>query len=238
MDDIVELVELPDVAAQPLVHPLDLAVSRGRFRSGWLVGVLSAPAVGLLVGVIAWRLGAGYVIPVIAGVSLVLIGSFARDHLIEESWAYIPRRRQDRLRALPPLSELAAGAVSGGAIVIAAKLAAPALIRTDIPIGVSEFVLGAAGAVAVLVALDVASSLTLHRGSYVGRPWYALPIAIGVVLAVVVGRDVLATAGASMLSIDAPMGAAMMFAAGAAVAVWRGLRARRDHGSARSVARA
>ena len=45
MNDINELVELPDPAVQPLVHPLDLPRGRRLFRSSWLVGVLTSPPV-------------------------------------------------------------------------------------------------------------------------------------------------------------------------------------------------
>lgn len=226
MSEMEELVTLPDPAVQPLVHPIDLPEIRADYRFGWLIGLLSAPAVGLAVGVLAWRLGAGYVIPVIAGVSLVAIGAWVRRARMDDAWAHIPRRRQDRERVLPGTWELADGIVSAVAIVFAAALAAPALVTPDIPAGVREFVLGAAGAVAVLVALDLVASLTLRRGSFVDRPWYAPPIVVGVAIAAVIGAGVLATPGTSLLTRDAGLGAAMMLAVGAAIGLW-GLRSPR-----------
>jgi hypothetical protein len=223
MSELEEVVQLPDPAVQPLVHPIDLAETRGDYRFAWLVGVLSGPAVGLAVGVMAWRLGAGYVIPVVAGLSLVAIGAWARRARLEEAWAYIPRRRQDRARVLPRVWDLADGIVSAVGIVIAALLAAPALVTPDIPAGVREFVLGAAAAVAVLVALDLVASITVRRGSFVDRPWYASPIVVGVAIAALIGAGVLATPGTSLLTRDAGLGAAMILAVGAALGLW-GLR--------------
>jgi hypothetical protein len=220
MSEMEELVRLPDPLVQPLVHPVDLPETRGNYRFGWLVGVLAAPAVGLAVGVLAWRLGAGYVIPVVAGLSLVVIGAWVRRARMDDAWAHIPRRRQDRERVLPRTWELADGIVSAVAIIVAAALAAPALVTPDIPAGVREFVLGAAAAVAVLVAIDLIASITLRRGSFVGRPWYALPIVVGVVVAAVIGASVLGTPGTSLLTRDAGLGAVMMLAVGAAIAAW------------------
>jgi hypothetical protein len=43
MNDINELVDLPDPAIHPLVHPLDLPQARRPFRTAWLVGALTSP---------------------------------------------------------------------------------------------------------------------------------------------------------------------------------------------------
>jgi hypothetical protein len=46
--DVTELVELPDPATHPLVHPLDLPQARRPFRTAWLIGALTSPPVGAL----------------------------------------------------------------------------------------------------------------------------------------------------------------------------------------------
>jgi hypothetical protein len=227
MVDVTELVELPDLATRPLVHPLDLTETSDRYRFGWLIGVFTSPAVGLLVGVIAWRLGAGYVVPVIAGLSLVGLGALASRFQRDETWAYIPRRRQDRGRAMPPAWELVAGVVSGAAIVLAATLASPELDAPGVPVEVREFIAGGAAALAVLVGIDVASSATLRRGSYVGRPWFALPIVVAVIAAVVVASSVILPPRASLLTTNGLLGCAMMLLVGLTAAIWQSVRARR-----------
>lgn len=226
MSDIEELVELPDVAIQALVHPVDLEATRSDYRSGWLVGVLSAPAVGLVVGLVAWRLGAGFVMPIIAGGSLVALGAWVRAARIDDAWAHIPRRRQDRGRVLPRAWELADGTLTGAALMVAALLAADGLRRADVPSEVHQFIVGAAAALVVLVALDLAASVALRRGTFVARPLYALPIVVGLALAVIVGAGVLASGGMPLLASNTGLGAGMMLAVGAAVGLWAVVRPR------------
>jgi hypothetical protein len=43
MNDVTELVELPDPATHPLVHPLDVPQARRPFRTAWLIGALTSP---------------------------------------------------------------------------------------------------------------------------------------------------------------------------------------------------
>jgi hypothetical protein len=226
MADITELVDLPDPSVQQLVHPIDVDAAAFRYRFGWLIGLLTAPAVALAVGVVAWRLGAGYVLPVVAGLSTAALGrSVSRAH-IEASWAYVPYRRQDRSRALPPRWQLVAGAVSGFAIVIAVALAAPALAAPT-PAGLRQWVLGAGAATAALLAVDLASSALLGRGSYVSRLWYALPIVLGVAVAVMIAWSTLADSLTSLMTLDAALGALFMLAVGGALAAWQLVERRR-----------
>jgi hypothetical protein len=48
VNDINELVDLPDPTTHPLVHPLDLPEARRPFRISWLIGTLTSPPVAAL----------------------------------------------------------------------------------------------------------------------------------------------------------------------------------------------
>ena len=67
MNDINELVDLPDPATHPLVHPLDLPQARRPFRTAWLIGALTSPPVAALVAVIIWFASHSYLVPLVAG---------------------------------------------------------------------------------------------------------------------------------------------------------------------------
>jgi hypothetical protein len=58
VNEIRELVDLPDPAVRPLVHPLDVPEASRPFRTSWLIGALTSPAFGLCVAAIIW-FGAG-----------------------------------------------------------------------------------------------------------------------------------------------------------------------------------
>ena len=109
MNDINELVDLPDPATQPLVHPLDLPQARRPFRTAWLIGALTSPPVAALVAVIIWFASRSYLVPLVAGAAMVGFGQLAGRAYREQAWGFIPRRRQDRRRPLPALWELGAG---------------------------------------------------------------------------------------------------------------------------------
>lgn len=101
MNDIVELVELPDPAVQQLIHPLDLASARGHFRRWWLMGALTSPPVALCVAALLWFATQNYAVPVLVGLSIIACGALATRCLQDEAWAFIPRKRQDRDRPMP-----------------------------------------------------------------------------------------------------------------------------------------
>ena len=75
--------------------------------------------------------------------------------------------------------------------------------------------------------LDLASSATLRRGSYVGRPWFALPIVVAVIAAVVVASGAILPPGVSLVTANGLLGCAMMLLVGLTAAIWQSVRARR-----------
>jgi hypothetical protein len=113
MNDINELVDLPDPATHPLVHPLDLRQARRPFRSSWLIGALTSPPVAALAAVVIWFASHNYLVPLIAGAAILGFGQLASRVYQDQAWAFIPRKRQDRQRPLPALWELGAGLALG-----------------------------------------------------------------------------------------------------------------------------
>ncbi len=224
MDDIAELVELPDRSVQPLVHPLDLAEARGTFRSAWLIELLMGPPVALAIGALVWAVTTNIVIAVIAAVPIAVVGTYVGDLRRDEAWAYIPRGRQDRRRVLPPSWELAAGIVDGVALFVTTAIVAERLGQADIEAGIGQFAFGAGVAVVVLVALDLVASLVLGRGSFVGRPWFGLPIVVALVLAAVAAERLLFDDGGVAVTSTTLLGSASVALAGVVYWGWRSLR--------------
>ncbi|UNX53725.1 hypothetical protein MF406_12100 [Georgenia sp. TF02-10] len=98
---IPEIVDLPDPAVRPLVHPLDVPPARRLFRAATVVGALTGPYAGLGLAALVWFASASWLPPLVAGAALVGLGALARRYLTAQAWGFIPRRRQDRGRPLP-----------------------------------------------------------------------------------------------------------------------------------------
>ena len=143
MDDLRELVDLPDPSVQPRVHPLDLPEARESFRTGWAISVLAGPAVGVALAAVAWSLSSSYLVAAVAGLSLILLGAVASRDRLSEAWEYIPRKRQDRRRRLPIAWDLVEGITIGGSVALTVVIVADRLAEPDIEPGVRQFVVGA-----------------------------------------------------------------------------------------------
>lgn len=225
MNQVSELVDLPDPAMQLLVHPLDLAVARRLFRYSWLIGMLTSPAVALAVAAITWFLTQSFVVPLIVGAVIVVSGTLASRFYRDEAWAFIPRKRQDRARPLPAAFELTSGLVLASLLVGAVVLVGLRLADSGVPRNVRELTFGMAAGTGVVVALDLIAKL---RGSAGQR---ALPSTLPVLAAlaacfVIANR---ALFGASGFAFDglAFWGAVAMLAVGATYAMWLRIESRR-----------
>jgi hypothetical protein len=223
MNDLAEIVDLPDRSVQPLVHPLDLAEAAGPYRLAWLIELLTGPPIGLAIGALIWALTGNLFVGLIAAVPVVAVGTYASRNRRDDAWAFIPRNRQDRERVLPDAWELGAGIVDGVALVVAAALIAVRLGQTDISIGIREFSFGAGVAAVALVALDLGSSLATGRGTFVGRPWFAVPILVALVVAVVIVALILFAGTGLSLTLAMLLGAASVLVAGAVYLGWRSI---------------
>lgn len=234
MTDITELVDLPDPAVQPLVHPLDLPQAAGAFRASWWVGALASPAAGLGVATIAWFASRSWVAPLIAGTSLVGFGALAGRYLQDQAWAFVPRRRQDRGRAVPLSWQLGAGLVLAAVLSVAVLLLAVRLAQPDVPSEVAEVTFGMGAAAGVLVAVDLLSGLARRRGDRQGGAVAAVIGLAAILASTVAANRVLFGAADASPSANVAWGAGAMLAVGAAVGGWKRWTARRTDGARRA----
>ncbi|MQA77380.1 MAG: hypothetical protein GEV10_02680 [Streptosporangiales bacterium] len=224
MREITEIVDLPDAAVQPLVHPLDLRDARQPFRRSQLIGMLASPAVGVCVAALIWFVSSGYVGPLVAGCAIVGFGALAGHLAREQAWAYIPRKRQDRRRALPLAWELGSALVLGVVLAVALILVVVRLARPDLTPDVREYTFGMGVAVGLLLAGDVVVTLVRGGGRRALRTTAGLlAVAACLVAAYVTLFD---TAG-SATSSTVVAGIVSMLVVGAGVGVWKYVEYRR-----------
>lgn len=216
-----ELVDLPDPAVRPLVHPLDLPEARRLIRASALVGALAGPSAGLGIAALVWFASRSWLVPLIAGAVVIVFGDLARRHLAEQAWAFIPRRRQDRARPLPVSWQLGqtlaiAALWSAAVLLLAARLARP-----DVPAQVAEVTFGMGAATGLLLAVDL-----LHHAVSRDRSARAHLAVAGAGIAAVV----VATAAANAVLFGAPTaaptpaalwGAGAMLVVGAGTGLWQ-----------------
>jgi hypothetical protein len=196
MNDMEEMVTLPDPETQPLVHPLDLPEARTLFRRGWLVRSCTSLPVATLVAAIVAYAGRNAVGPIAVFVALVGFGTLAGRWFTDRAWDFIPRKRQDRDRPLPPLWDLASAAVLALVLGVALLLIVFRLDRDDVPVEVRAFTFGMCAVAAVLVVADAA--LGLARPARRRRALAALPgvvvVATATILAYAIWFDGAASA--------------------------------------------
>ena len=220
-DHLTELVELPDPATQPLVHPLDLPQARRPFCIAWLIGALTSPPMGALAAVVIWFASHNYLVPLLAGAAIIGFGQLASGVYEEQAWAFIPRKRQDRQRPLPLSWELGSGLALAVVLALALLLVTFRLDQPDVPVQVREFTFGMAAAAGLLVLIDVAAKLLASRGPARRRVLFRLPGVLAVAGSLVVAYGVLFGPAGPGTPATVLWGAATMLAAGAGVGVWK-----------------
>lgn len=156
MNPVPELVDLPDPATRPLVHPLDLAGARRPYAISLSIAELTGPLAVLVLGLAVWSVAHPPAIAILVAGIVWAAGYGATRWYRREAWAYIPRKRQDRGRALPwrwDAVRVAARATTVGA---AAWLGARLLDQGGASVAVKATVLGMlAGLVLDLVLVAV-----------------------------------------------------------------------------------
>ncbi|GII26212.1 hypothetical protein [Planosporangium mesophilum] len=216
MNDVTELVDLPDPAVQPLVHPLDLPEARRPFRISWLIAALTGPPVGLCVAALVWFASHSYVGPLLAGATLIGFGHLASRYFRAQAWEYIPRKRQDRQRPLPAAWELASGLVFAAALAAALLLLAYRLDRPDVAVEVREFTIGMGAAAAALVVIDFLGTLLRRPRSAL----FTLPAVVAVVVSIAVAYAILLDSARGP-SATLWWGVGTMLVAGAGIGAWK-----------------
>lgn len=218
MKDITEIVDLPDPAAQSLVHPLDLAPARTPFRRAWLVDTLTNAAAGVSVAAVVWFATRNYVVPLLAGAAHIALGAYAARTLREQAWAFIPRKRQDRARPLPLAWELTSAVTVGALLVVAMALVAIRMDQLGLSGDVREFTIGAGAGVVLILVGELVGALWRGPGGRVRAlltVTKVLAAAGGVAIAY---ATVIGSAGPRTWT-NVAWGAATIMVAGAAVGI-------------------
>lgn len=191
MNDIIEIVDLPDPAVRPLVHPLDVPPARRELLRSWLLTTFASPAVALCIAALIWFTGHAYLPPVLAGVTIIVFGVVAGRWFADRAWDFIPRKRQDRGRALPISWDLVGAIVAAVALFVTLLLVAHRLDQSDVSRPVRDATLGVAVAVALLMIAELVVRLVIGRGAARRRALLSLPAIVAVVgIVVIVHRDV------------------------------------------------
>ncbi|MBO0684245.1 MAG: hypothetical protein J2P45_13880 [Candidatus Dormibacteraeota bacterium] len=196
MNDLVELVDLPDPSVQQLVHPLDLAPARSHFRRWWLVGALTSPPVALCLAALLWFASQSYVVSVIVGLAIIASGALAGRCLEDEAWAFIPRKRQDHGRRMPISWELGQAALLAtlwGAVLllVAYKLGQLQFGQPDAAPFLRAFLFGMGEIACLLEVGKVVDRIVWPRAGGRGEALQVLPGAVVAVGCVVVAYHLL-----------------------------------------------
>ena len=228
MSDITEIVDLPDPAVQPLVHPLDLPEARGLFRKSWLVASLTSPPVGLCVAGIIWFASQNFVVPLIAGAVIIGFGMLASRFFRNEAWAFIPRKRQDRQRLLPVTWELGASLAFTAVLAVTLLLVTLRLDQPDVPVEIREFTFGMSAAAGLMTLADVVGKLLRYRGTERRRALFMVPGAVAVIGSIVVAYGVWFGSAGPGAWATVLWGVLVMFLAGIGVGIGKYLEHRRN----------
>lgn len=214
---VTELVDLPDPAVQPLVHPLDLPEARRWFVRLWLLGVVTSPPIALCIAGLVWFASQSYVAPLIAGGVLIAVGAVASHYLSNCAWEYIPRRRQDRQRPLPVSWELGASLLFAILLAAVVLLVAQRLGQPDVREEVRAVVFGMGTAVGLLIVVEFGGKLLRRRGRERRGAWFSLPGVLAVVGCIAAAYSILfGSAGPTSVGLVLSGAAAMLIMGGLA----------------------
>jgi hypothetical protein len=154
VNSVPELVDLPDAAVTPLVHPLDVPDARRPFLISWLISAATGPAAVLGLVVLLWAVARPVVVAPLAGAVVLAAGAAATRWYSREAWAFIPRNRQDRGRLLLLRWELARSVILAASVGAAMCLVARRLRELGVSEPVSAYVVGAYAGIAVAIAAE------------------------------------------------------------------------------------
>lgn len=217
MTEPTELVNLPDPADRPLVHPLDLPEARRPFRTSWLINSLTDPPVALCLTAVIWFASRSVLAPLVAGAALIVFGALASRHFATEAWGFIPRKRQDRERRLPARWQLPPSLVFAAALATALLLVVWRLAQPDVPAEIRDVTLGMSVAVGLMVLGDCVRKLLLQDERR--RAVYTLPAVVAVLGSVLAAYNTLPVPEAPGLSARMAGGFAGMLAIGGVVGI-------------------
>ncbi len=218
MRELTELVDLPDVDTQPLVHPLDLHEARRPFRRAQLITALTNPAVGMCLAGVIWFASSSFLPPLIAAVAIIGFGALASHLAREEAWAFVPRKRQDRRRALPLAWDFGGAVVLAAVLAVALILVVVRLTQPDVSTEVRQFTFGMGAGTGLLMIGDVILRLLRKQGR---RALLALPGLLAVAGSLAAAEFMLSGTLYSTTSPTVMLGLVTMLGIGVAVGAWK-----------------
>lgn len=201
MKTIHEIVDLPDVSTQPLVHPLDIVQARRAFVVSWWLTVLALPTVVFGIAAILWSVSNNYVTPIVVPVVIVVCAMVAQKYFASEAWAYIPRKRQDRGRQMPAAWSVLKAALSAVVFLFGLVTLTWWLITLDLPTEMTAYMMGTgAGVVAIMIVNLLWTILAPVRlrgdlGGWAPQLGSLLVVASALAYSYVMFREATATAG-------------------------------------------
>jgi hypothetical protein len=222
MNDVTELVELPDPATHPLVHPLDLPQARRPFRTAWLIGALTSPPVGALAAVIIWFASHNYLVPLLAGTAII---GFGQPRLPGAGVGVHPPQAPGPPAAAAGVLGAGVGpgpgrGAGGGLLLVTFRLDRP-----DVSVQVRGFTFGMGAAAGLLVMADFVAKLLGSRGPARRRALSPLPGVLALAGSLAVAYGVLFGSAGPGTPATVLWGAVAMLVAGAAVGIWKLLAA-------------
>ncbi|MGJ7905764.1 hypothetical protein ACOQFL_04705 [Actinopolyspora sp. H202] len=164
MRELTELVDLPDADVQPLVHPLDLLEARRPFRRAQLITALTNPPMAVCLAALVWFATYSFLPPLLMAAAIIAFGALASHLDRERAWDFIPRKRQDRNRALPLSWDVGAAVVLAAVLAVVLVLVAVRLGQPDVPTEVRRFTFGMAAGTALIMVGDAVTRLLRKRG--------------------------------------------------------------------------
>ncbi|WP_199434235.1 hypothetical protein [Qaidamihabitans albus] len=218
MRELTELVDLPDVDKQPLVHPLDLQEARRPFRRAQFIAALTNPAVGLCLAGIIWFASGSVLPPLVAAVAITGFGALASHLAREEAWAFIPRKRQDRHRALPLIWDLGGAVVLAAVLAVALVLMVVRLSQPDVSTEIRQFTFGMGVGTGLLMIGDAITRLLRKQGR---RALLALPGLLAVAGSLAAADITLSGTLHPTTSPTVALGLVTMLGIGVAVGAWK-----------------
>jgi hypothetical protein len=155
MKTVRETVALPDSAQQPLVHPLDLSAARRLFVASWWLTVLVMPTVVFFFVALLWSVSNNYVTPIVVPIALAVCAGLLSTYLRKEAWAYIPRKRQDSQRRVPPRWSVMRWVISTASLLAGLALLTLWLVEHELDAGVLGYIFGSALGIVLLMVIGL-----------------------------------------------------------------------------------
>lgn len=155
MKTVRETVALPDSTDQRLVHPLDLAEAKRPFAISWWLSMLAMPTFVFFFAALLWIVSNNYVTPIVVPIALAVIAGLLSVYLRKESWAYIPRKRQDSQRRVPTAWLVSKTVISTASLIAGLVILTLWLVEHDLDAGVYSYIFGTALGIVVLMLIGL-----------------------------------------------------------------------------------